>query len=295
MIVDLQRTTAQTVETRIEAIHWQRMQIAVSDSYDEVSVTGNQTIPVVGKTALFIHTVSKLQNVKSCQRSLDDDDMSFTLAREIAGAVSQSVASSSSCIMQATPSPAVHAIASLSPQQLVRSWVMGQKWISLLFKDMLKAEGYVFEVFGVGCSPRDRFLLCWYCRGARVELIVATARKGISNSRRMDWCEAFKFTRHLEMGKPFTCDDIVKDITPDSELEQFPSTFVLREGWDLPITFRYHPSPIASTLPAAVTFRTVVTAFHIEDSAPLKKLIKYLHRRGTGTGESHGFSGTTDI
>ena len=81
------------------------------------------------------------------------------------------------------------------------------------------------------------------------------------------------------MGEPFTCDDIVKGITPDSELEQFPAMFVLREGWDLPITFRPHPSPIASTLPVAVTSRTVVTAFHIEEnpeSAPLKKLIKYL-------------------
>jgi hypothetical protein len=38
-------------------------------------------------------------------------------------------------------------------------------------------------------------------------------------------------------------------------------------------------SPIATTLPVAVTSRTVVTAFHIEEnpeSAPLKKLIKYL-------------------
>jgi hypothetical protein len=54
-IVDLQTATAQTVETRIdEAI--QRMRIAVSDSYDNFSIfpfTGNQTIPVVRKTAPF--------------------------------------------------------------------------------------------------------------------------------------------------------------------------------------------------------------------------------------------------
>jgi hypothetical protein len=36
-IVDLQRTTAQTVETRIEEAI-QRMQIAVSDSYEDFSV-----------------------------------------------------------------------------------------------------------------------------------------------------------------------------------------------------------------------------------------------------------------
>jgi hypothetical protein len=92
------------------------------------------------------------------------------------------------------------------------------------------------------------------------------------------------------MGEPFICDDIVKYITPNSELEQFPAMFVLREGWNLPVRFCPHPSPIASTLPAAVTSRTVVTAFHIEensDSAPLKKLIKYL--------DEAGFSGTADI
>ena len=120
-------------------------------------------------------------------------------------------------------------------------------------------------------------------KGARVELVAATARKGIGNSRKdgrtfaQHWCEAF--TKLLEIGEPFTCNDIVKNITPDPELEQFPAMSVLREGWDLPITFRPHPSPIASTLPVAVTSRTVVTAFHIEenpDSAPLEKLIEYL-------------------
>ena len=62
-----------------------------------------------------------------------------------------------------------------------------------------------------------------------------------------------------ENGKPFTCDDILKDITLDSEQEQSRSAFVLRElGWDLPITFRAHPRP------AAVTSRTIITVFHIE-------------------------------
>ena len=60
-----------------------------------------------------------------------------------------------------------------------------------------------------------------------MELVAATARKGISNSRKdgrtftQHWCEAF--TRLLEIGEPFTCDDIIKGITPDPELEQFPA------------------------------------------------------------------------
>jgi hypothetical protein len=134
-------------------------------------------------------------------------------------------------------------------------------------------------------------------KGARVELVAATARKGLSNSRKdgrtftQHWCEAF--TKLLDIGKPFTCDDINRDIIPESELEQFPSTFVLREGWDLPITFRFHPGTIESTLPSAVTSRTVVTAFHVEENpdSPSKQLIDYLATRGT----NHGFSRTVNI
>jgi hypothetical protein len=89
----LKRTTAQTVEARIdEAI--QRMQIAVSDSYDSVSLLSIywKSDDTSGRedSSLFIDTLSKLQNVKSCQRSLDDDAMSFTLVGDIAGEASQS-------------------------------------------------------------------------------------------------------------------------------------------------------------------------------------------------------------
>ena len=78
-------------------------------------------------------------------------------------------------------------------------------------------------------------------KSARMELIAATAHKGISNSRedgqpfRQHWCEAF--IKLLEVRTPLTCGNIIKEIIPNSELEQFPSMFVLCEGWDLPITF----------------------------------------------------------
>jgi hypothetical protein len=48
---------------------------------------------------------------------------------------------------------------------------------------------------------------------------------------------------------------------------------------DLPVTFRLHPGPIESTLPAAVASRTVVTAFHVKEdpnSPSLKQLIDHL-------------------
>ena len=292
-IVGLQRTTAQTVETKFdEAI--QRMPIAVSDSYDDISVfsiywksddTGGRE-----DSSLFIDTVSKLQNVKLCQRSLDDNESgrSMKLGAEIAEAASQSGRRMLFILHYAG-----HAVADSTPDSLVITPTIGQKlgdgpemnfsFMKHGLKDMcLKSLGLdVLLVVDSCCAAiagRGR-----NAKGTRVELMAATARKGISNSRKdgrtftQHWCEAF--TRRLEMGKPFTCADIVKDIIPDSELEKFPSMFVLREGWDLPITFSPHPSPIASTLPAAVTSRAVITTFHIEenpDSAPLEKLIKYL-------------------
>jgi hypothetical protein len=280
----------QTVETRVnEAI--QQMQIAVSDSYNDISVfsiywksddTGGRE-----DSFLFINTVLKLQNVKSHQRSLANDAKHTTLADEISeAALSQSGRRKLFIFHYAG-----HAIAGRTPDSLMITPRIGQELnkgpqIDLSFiKDLLKELAST-------CLELDALLVIDSCcagiagrggkaKGARVELMAAIARKGISNSRKdgltftQHWCEAF--TKRLEMGQPFTCDDIITDITPNSELEQFPSTFVLREGWNLPITFRPRPSPIAS-LPAS---RTVVTAFQIEenpDSAPLKKLINYLDK-----------------
>ncbi|KAF8348863.1 hypothetical protein F5887DRAFT_539027 [Amanita rubescens] len=291
-IADLQRLTAQTVEARFnEAI--QRMQIAVSDSYDSVSVfsiywksddTGSGE-----DSSLFIDTLSKLQDVESCQRSLDDVVMpGITLAGEIAETVSQSGRRKLLILHYAG-----HAIAGSTPDSLIITPKTGQELgdgpemdISLIknsLKDLASNSSGLDVLLVIDSRCAAIAGQGGKTKGARVELVAATARKGISNSREdgrtftQHWCEAF--TRLLEMGEPFTCDDIVKGITPDSKLGQFPAMFVLREGWDLPITFRPHPSPIASTLPVAMTSRTVVAAFLIEenpDSPPLKKLIKYL-------------------
>jgi hypothetical protein len=85
-IVNLKRMTAQTVETRIdEAI--QRMHIAVSDSYDNVSVFSiywkSDNTGGAEDSSLFIQTLSKLQNIQTCQRSLSDDINLFGLGAEI--------------------------------------------------------------------------------------------------------------------------------------------------------------------------------------------------------------------
>ena len=82
---------------------------------------------------------------------------------------------------------------------------------------------------------------------------------------RSTWSEAF--TKLLEIGKPFICDDIIKNINPD--------LFLLHEGWDLPITFC---GSTTLTLTAPMS-QMVVAAFQVEgkpDSLSIKQLIKYL-------------------
>jgi hypothetical protein len=277
-IVDLQRASAQTVETGIdEAI--QRMHIAVSDSYDNVSVfsiywKSDQT-GGAEDSSLFIQTLSKLQNVQTCQQSLSDDVNLFGLGAEIDRATSQSGSRKLFIFHYAG-----HAIAGSTPDSFIITPKIGQELGSGPEMNMSRVKDELKDM-GSKSLGLDVLLVMDSCcaaiagrggkaKGARVELMAATARKDISNSREdgrtftQHWCEAF--TKLLEIGTPFTCDDIVKNITPDSELEQFPSPFVLREGWDLPITFRLNPGPIESTLPAAVTSQTVVTAFHVKEN-----------------------------
>ena len=104
----------------------QRMQIAVSDSYDSLSVfsiywksddTGGED------SSLFIDTLSKLQNVESCQRNRDGVVMpGITLADEIAGAASQSGRRKLLIIHYAG-----HAIAGSTPDSLIITPKIGQE------------------------------------------------------------------------------------------------------------------------------------------------------------------------
>jgi hypothetical protein len=292
-IVDLQRSTAQTVKTRIdEAI--QRMRIGVSDSYDIISVLStyweSDDTGGAEDSSLFIETVSKLPNVQTCQRSLPDDVRVFDFGTDVDRQSKPQPGSRKLFILHY----AGHAIAGSTPDSLMITPNIGQELgsgpemnmsvIKDILKDMSSKSSGLDVLLVMDCCCAAIAGRGEKAKGARVELMAATARKGISNSRKngwtftQDWCAAF--TKLLETGNPFTCDDIIKDITPDSELEQFPSTFVLREGWDLPITFRIHPAPIESILPAAVTSRTIVTALHIEEnpnSTPLNQLVDYLN------------------
>jgi hypothetical protein len=119
-------------------------------------------------------------------------------------------------------------------------------------------------------------------KGQRLELMAATSGGGLSNSRKdgktftQNWCQAFE--HYIAQGKPFNCDDILIFINEDNKLEQHPATFVVRDGWGIPITFCALPNSITS-IPAVSSSRTVIVALHLEedlDSTPMTSLMNFL-------------------
>ena len=192
-IADLQTATAQTVETRInEAI--QRMHIAVSDSYDNVSVFStywkSDNTGGVEDSSLFIQTLSKLQNVQTFQQSLSDDDRIFRLGPNVVDKAASLSGSRKLFILHY----AGHAIAGSTPDSLIIVPKIGQELgrkreINMSF---IKEE---LKVTSSRSSGLDVPLVMDSCcaaiagrggkvRGARMELMAATSRKGLSNSRK---------------------------------------------------------------------------------------------------------------
>jgi len=134
------------------------------------------------------------------------------------------------------------------------------------------------------CSPVSQGPMP--AKGARVEFVAASTRQDPTNSRTASdgrtftqhWCAAFN--KLLDTGKPFVSEDINRTIDSDSRLKQFPSLFVLREGWDLPITFSSHNNAIESSLPSELTSQTIATVFYVKekpDSPSVKQLIEYFN------------------
>ena len=74
--------------------------------------------------------------------------------------------------------------------------------------------------------------------------------------------------------------DVIGDINSNHDLVQFSRIpFTLREGWDVPIKFHSNPAAPLILLPPALTTKTIITAFHLEenpDAESLKGLIEYL-------------------
>jgi hypothetical protein len=297
--VNLQRRTEQSTDSKInDAIH--RMQSGLTDSYDSISILSliwkNDNTGAGKDSELFIKTMSKLRTrnlqLVTHQRSLADNQS----IKKLKNKVLKKAALHSSKRKLFILHYAGHAIAGNTPDILMITPKHGHPGINM---------SHVEERLKVYCSESaglDILLVldCCYAsrdiarrlgddsedsevsltKGARMELVVATAPEGTTNSRapgRMTftqhWCATF--TKLLDIGKPFTCDDILQRLIRDSKpLEQFPSVFILHKGWDLPITFC---GPLIAT---GTTPGTVVMSFHVEEGQgpnSLANLIDYIN------------------
>ena len=283
--------SAASVETKVNAAI-QRIQTATTDFYENILVFStyweSDDTGGMQDSDLFIRTLSQLHTVQSHKRALSDNDWAVPLSYEISEYAQQQPKTRRLFVLHY----AGHAKGDSTSDNLIivpkidQEIDEGPEINMSLIKEGLKAlcsktSGLdVLMVMDCCCaSVAGRGTTA---KGARMELMAATSPKGISNSRldgstfTQHWCTAFSSL--LKTGMAFNCTAIIGVINSRSDLEQFPRSFILREGWDIPITFRSDPATTPK-LPAAMTTKTIITAFHLEenpDTDPLKQLIKYL-------------------
>jgi len=122
-------------------------------------------------------------------------------------------------------------------------------------------------------------------KGARMELMAATSGGGISNSRKdgktftQNWVEAFN--ELIEIGEAFNSDSIQNIISRSYNLPQYPATFILREGWGVPITFRARPTSVTTPAVSEFCSKIIIAALYLvddPDSQAMKNLIDYLQK-----------------
>lgn len=293
-VISSQRMKSETVEERVkEAIS--RIQTVSMDHYNNISVvsiywesddTGSED-----DSSLFIQTISKLKNeetnLETHVRAIADGEKLMPLLNEVTAKAESMTGKRRLFILHY----AGHAVAASTSDNLTITSRISQGDINgshlnmTLIRDSLKdlasnSEGLdVLILLDCCCAAiagRGRLI-----SGKRVELMAATSTGGISNSRKdgktftEHWCIAFD--NILELGQPFDCTDIAKSINSHYNLEQYPATFVLREGWGVPITFQAPAS--STTLTPAYPSQSIITALHIvenADSDALQQLISYL-------------------
>lgn len=302
IVASLQKTGSKKIKDNIEAAIL-RIELASKDHYDHIGVfsthwasdsTGGDK-----DCSLFVETISKLMNKETQVGSevhvlKEKEDVFAVLIKMVEKAKSMPDKTRRLFILHY----AGHAVPSKKSDDLLITPYIGDEddsesdppkpdlnmtWIRNGLKELAeKSQGLDILIVLDCCYSAIAGRGSGY-KGERVELMAATSAGGISNSRKdghtytMYWCEAFN--RLLEAGKPFHCEDINSDINSNRKLVQYPATFLLREGWGVPITFGALPN--SSTAP---TGHTVVTAFHvIEDptSSSMKALIDFLNTAST--------------
>lgn len=299
-VIRLERLQSGTVKQQVEDA-MQRVTIASKDHYDYISIlsvywaaddTGSKE-----DSELFIETISKLEDegtrVYTEALVLSDNEKVITITMKLNDLVEAMTGARQLLIFHY----AGHGTGHKDHDNLIATSKISQGELGELVKvshlNMTLVRDTLRDLASTSIGL-DALMLLDCCSasiagrgkiitGERVELMAATSAGGISNSRKdgetftIHWCRSFD--KLFNDGKPFGCDDIVASINANKELEQHPATFVLREGWGVPITFR---APILSTTLApnsALHSQAVITAFHIvEDveSASLSRLIAYL-------------------
>ena len=146
------------------------MQIAVLDSYDNVSVLSiywkSDDNGGAEDNSLFIQTLSKLWNVQTCQQSLSDDHRIFRLGAEVVDrAASQSGSRKLFILLYAG-----RANAGSTYTRQLHYHPQNQSGAGVLMMNSCCAA-----IAGRGGKAK----------GARVELVVATAPKDVGNSRKV--------------------------------------------------------------------------------------------------------------
>jgi len=294
-VVNLQKMEMTTVKARIQnAIS--RAETVALDHYNDISIltTHWQSDDTGGDkdSSLFLSTISKLQNgttnLTARTRIIEDGQKIAPLLNEITLQAEEMTGHRQLFILHY----AGHALATsasnslfITPRIALQEF-QGPMLNMSLIKEALK------DMAGASKKGLDVLLLLDCCcaavagrgmvNGGRMELMAATSGGGISNSRvdgdtfTQYWCRAFN--NFMVLNQPFSCSDIESNINSNFDLEQFPATFVLREGWGVPITFLSSPSSKTLT-PTALTSRTVITALHIVESPgsdSMNDLIQYL-------------------
>jgi len=293
-VVNLQKMESTTVKQRVQTAI-SRFETASLDHYDAISIlsvywasddTGSKD-----DSSLFLKTTSKLETEKTKvatrARVIADEERVWPLVNEMLDQVGSMTGKRQLFILHY----AGHAVATSTSSHLIltpriaQGEFVGPQINMTLVKDALKDLATT--------SPGLDILLLLDCccaaiagrgpatNGERVELMAATSGGGLSNSRldgktfTQHWCQAFDM--FLERKQPFCCNDIEIAINSDFNLEQFPATFVLCDGWGVPITFR--APPLSTTSAPEVTTKTVITALHVVESPgsnAMDLLIEYL-------------------
>ena len=262
-----------------------------NNAYDKITVFstywGSDDSGADQDSSLFIETIQKLHNVDAYRYILSQEHTDMKLARDVFNALPSGTLPSRRLFIfhYAGHSTASNLFAPKIDQKFGTGPEISPSRLSNDLKAEASTQAGLDILFIVDSCCASRSVQGVKAKGARVEFVLGNsgARKDL-NSRTASyggtftqhWCAAFNTL--LDTGKPFVSEDINGIINPsgNSYYRRF-ALCVLREGWDLPITFSSHNNTIEPSLPS---YPMVVTVFYFKeshDSPSVKQLIEYIN------------------